>query len=53
MYGSRLDSSSGEYCFKSVPGTERYRERFARALAWDLQVPLLIPDSSILAPYVS
>ncbi|KAI7753292.1 hypothetical protein M8C21_028336, partial [Ambrosia artemisiifolia] len=31
--------------------TELYRERFVRALARDLQVPLLILDSSVLAPY--
>jgi hypothetical protein len=34
-------------------GTELYRERVVRALAQDLQVPLLVLDSSILAPYVS
>ncbi|MCI17967.1 spastin, partial [Trifolium medium] len=31
--------------------TELYRERVVRALAQDLQVPLLVLDSSILAPY--
>ncbi|KAJ9549341.1 hypothetical protein OSB04_021884 [Centaurea solstitialis] len=50
-YGSRLDSSSGKILLQSVPGTELYRERFVRALARDLQVPLLILDSSVLAPY--
>ncbi|KAK9076290.1 hypothetical protein SSX86_004623 [Deinandra increscens subsp. villosa] len=50
-YGSRLDSSSGRILLQSVPGTELYRERFIRALAQDLQVPLLILDSSVLAPY--
>ncbi|KAL8208163.1 hypothetical protein R6Q57_007575 [Mikania cordata] len=50
-YGSRLDSSSGRILLQSVPGTELYRERFIRALASDLQVPLLILDSSVLAPY--
>ncbi|KAJ0740096.1 putative AAA+ ATPase domain, ATPase, AAA-type, core, AAA ATPase, AAA+ lid domain-containing protein [Helianthus annuus] len=50
-YGSRLDSSSGRILLQSVPGTELYRERFVRALARDLQVPLLILDSSVLAPY--
>ncbi|KAK9052624.1 hypothetical protein SSX86_029254 [Deinandra increscens subsp. villosa] len=50
-YGSRLDSSSGRILLQSVPGTELYRERFIRALARDLQVPLLILDSSVLAPY--
>lgn len=34
-------------------GTELYRERFVRAMAHDLQVPLLVLDSSVLAPYVS
>lgn len=34
-------------------GTELYRERLVKALAQDLQVPLLVLDSSILAPYVS
>lgn len=33
-------------------GTELYRERMVRALAQDLQVPLLVLDSSVLAPYV-
>ncbi|XP_076895023.1 uncharacterized protein LOC143547498 [Bidens hawaiensis] len=50
-YGSRLDSSSGRILLQSVPGTELYRERVVRALAWDLQVPLLILDSNVLAPY--
>ncbi|KAI3787329.1 hypothetical protein L1987_41721 [Smallanthus sonchifolius] len=50
-YGSRLDSSSGRILLQSVPGTELYRERVIRALARDLQVPLLILDSSVLAPY--
>nr|XP_043606121.1 uncharacterized protein LOC122578266 isoform X2 [Erigeron canadensis] len=50
-YGSRLDSSSGRILLQSVPGTELYRERFVRALAQDLQVPLLILDSNVLAPY--
>ncbi|KAI3685628.1 hypothetical protein L6452_34879 [Arctium lappa] len=50
-YGSRLDLSSGKILLQSVPGTELYRERFVRALARDLQVPLLNLDSSVLAPY--
>ncbi|KAI7724692.1 hypothetical protein M8C21_004569, partial [Ambrosia artemisiifolia] len=50
-YGSRLNSSSGRILLQSVPGTELYRERLIRALAQDLQVPLLILDSSVLAPY--
>lgn len=33
-------------------GTELYRERLVRALAHDLQVPLLVLDSSVFAPYV-
>ena len=33
-------------------GIELYLERIAKALVWDLQVPLLVLDSSVLAPYV-
>ncbi|KAJ6352897.1 hypothetical protein OIU76_002004 [Salix suchowensis] len=40
-YGARLSSSR----------TELYRERTVEALARDLQVPLLVLDSSALAPY--
>ncbi|KAM5566417.1 hypothetical protein ABKV19_014880 [Rosa sericea] len=50
-YGSRLTSSSGRILLQSAPGTELYRERLVRALARDLQVPLLVLDSSVLAPY--
>ncbi|KAL5761348.1 hypothetical protein ACOSP7_017612 [Xanthoceras sorbifolium] len=50
-YGARLASSSGRILLQSVPGTELFRERLVRALARDLQVPLLVLDSSILAPY--
>ncbi|XP_010557545.1 PREDICTED: uncharacterized protein LOC104826507 isoform X2 [Tarenaya hassleriana] len=50
-YGGRLASSSGRILLQSVPGTELYRERLVRALAQDLQVPLLVLDSSALAPY--
>lgn len=50
-YGSRLTSSSGRILLQSVPGTELYRERLVRALARGLQVPLLVLDSSVLAPY--
>ncbi|KAL6295391.1 hypothetical protein ACE6H2_003533 [Prunus campanulata] len=50
-YGSRLTSSSGRILLQSAPGTELYRERLVRALAQDLQVPLLVLDSSVLAPY--
>lgn len=41
------------YVFLFSAGTELYRERLVRALARDLQVPLLVLDSNILAPYVS
>ena len=34
-------------------GTDLYQERLVRALARDVQVPLLVLDSSVLAPYVS
>ncbi|CAN1172809.1 Outer mitochondrial transmembrane helix translocase [Linum perenne] len=50
-YGSRLTSSSGRILLQSSPGTELYRERIVRALARKLQVPLLVLDSSALAPY--
>ncbi|CAA2973120.1 AAA+-type ATPase [Olea europaea subsp. europaea] len=50
-YGGRLTSSSGRILLQSIPGTELYRERLVRALAQDLQVPLLMLDSSILTPY--
>lgn len=50
-YGSRLASSSDRILLQSLPGTELYRERLVRALARNLQVPLLVLDSSILAPY--
>uniref|UniRef100_A0A6N2MXH0 Uncharacterized protein n=1 Tax=Salix viminalis TaxID=40686 RepID=A0A6N2MXH0_SALVM len=50
-YGARLSSSSGRIMLQSVPGTELYRERTVKALAQDLQVPLLVLDSSVLAPY--
>ncbi|XP_071704962.1 uncharacterized protein [Rutidosis leptorrhynchoides] len=50
-YGWHLDSSSERILLRSVSGTELYREGIARALARDLQVPLLILDSNFLAPY--
>ncbi|PHT54785.1 hypothetical protein CQW23_03271 [Capsicum baccatum] len=50
-YGGRLSSSSGRIMLQSIPGTELYRERLVRTLARDLKVPLLVLDSSILAPY--
>ncbi|KAK9130046.1 hypothetical protein Sjap_010533 [Stephania japonica] len=50
-YGARLTSSSGRILLQSIPGTELYRERLVRALARDLKVPLLVLDSSVLAPY--
>ncbi|CAI9096966.1 OLC1v1033241C1 [Oldenlandia corymbosa var. corymbosa] len=49
--GSRLTSSSGRILLQSIPGTELYRERMVKALAQDLQVPLLLLDSSVLAPF--
>ncbi|KAK1278030.1 Katanin p60 ATPase-containing subunit A1 [Acorus gramineus] len=48
-YGSRLTSSSERILLQGVPGTELFRERLVRALARDLQVPLLVLDSSVLA----
>lgn len=50
-YGSRLSSSSCRILLQSIPGTELYRERLVKALAHHLQVPLLILDSSVLAPH--
>ncbi|KAK3132008.1 hypothetical protein QOZ80_6AG0514530 [Eleusine coracana subsp. coracana] len=50
-YGSGLQSSSERILLHSSPGTELYRERMVRALANELQVPLLVLDSSVLAPY--
>ncbi|TVU28518.1 hypothetical protein EJB05_20039 [Eragrostis curvula] len=50
-YGSRLHSSGGRILLQSSPGTELYRERLVRALAHELRVPLLVLDSSVLAPY--
>lgn len=51
MYGARLDSSSGRILLQGLPGTDLYQERLVRALARDVQVPLLVLDSSVLAPY--
>ncbi|KAL5199713.1 hypothetical protein ABZP36_020916 [Zizania latifolia] len=50
-YGSRLQSSGGRILLQSLPGTELYRERLVKALAHELCVPLLVLDSSVLAPY--
>lgn len=50
-YGSRLSSSSGRILLQTIPGMDLYRERLVRALAHDLQVPFLVLDSSVLAPY--
>ncbi|EPS73737.1 hypothetical protein M569_01019, partial [Genlisea aurea] len=50
-YGSRLTSSSGRILLQSMPGTELFRERLVKALARGLQVPLMMLDGSILAPY--
>ncbi|KAJ0232162.1 P-loop containing nucleoside triphosphate hydrolases superfamily protein [Hirschfeldia incana] len=51
VYGSRLDSSSGRILLQGLPGTDLYQERLVRALARDVQVPLLVLDSNVLAPY--
>ncbi|MCL7027408.1 hypothetical protein MKW94_020774 [Papaver nudicaule] len=50
-YGARLTSSSGRILLQSIPGTELYRERFVKALARDMEVPILVLDSTVLAPY--
>ncbi|VAI84396.1 unnamed protein product [Triticum turgidum subsp. durum] len=50
-YGSRLQSSGGRILLQSLRGTELYRERLVRAIAHELRVPLLVLDSSVLAPY--
>ncbi|URE16016.1 hypothetical protein MUK42_01893 [Musa troglodytarum] len=50
-YGARLTSSSGRILLQGFPGTELYRERIVRAVARDLQVPLMVLDSNVLAPY--
>ncbi|KAF0903576.1 hypothetical protein E2562_027991 [Oryza meyeriana var. granulata] len=50
-YGFRLQSSGGRILLQSLPGTELYRERLVKALAHELRVPLLVLDSSVLAPY--
>uniref|UniRef100_A0A0E0DZC2 AAA+ ATPase domain-containing protein n=1 Tax=Oryza meridionalis TaxID=40149 RepID=A0A0E0DZC2_9ORYZ len=50
-YGSRLQSSGGRILLQSLSGTELYRERLVKALAHELRVPLLVLDSSVLAPY--
>ncbi|KAM3208956.1 hypothetical protein ACQJBY_063566 [Aegilops geniculata] len=50
-YGSRLQSSGGRILLQSLSGTELYRERLVRAIAHELRVPLLVLDSSVLAPY--
>ncbi|KAH9625851.1 hypothetical protein KSS87_008855 [Heliosperma pusillum] len=50
-YGAQLSSSSSRILLQSVPGMELYRERVIRALARDLKVPLLVLDSSVLAPF--
>ncbi|CAL5043678.1 unnamed protein product [Urochloa decumbens] len=50
-YGSGLQSASGRILLQSLTGTELYRERFVRALANEMRVPLLVLDSSVLPPY--
>ncbi|KAI4339614.1 hypothetical protein MLD38_024532 [Melastoma candidum] len=52
-YGAGLSSSSGRILLQSDPGTELFRERLVKALAHGLQVPLLVVDSRIIAPYDS
>ena len=61
---SRMELMLHQYMFPSAymdveiflgcynAGTELYRERFVRALANELCAPLLVLDSSVLAPYV-
>ncbi|XP_078172544.1 uncharacterized protein LOC144566403 isoform X3 [Carex rostrata] len=51
-YGSHLVSSGGRILLRSVPGTELYMERVIKAVARELQVPLLILDSSVLVSSV-
>lgn len=50
-YGGRLPSSTGRILLQSMPGSELYRERLVRALARDLEVSLLVLDSSVLASF--
>ncbi|KAL8457800.1 hypothetical protein ACS0TY_035611 [Phlomoides rotata] len=50
-YGGRLTSSSGRILLQSIPGMELYRERMVRALARDLQVPIMVLHGGIFAPY--
>lgn len=42
-----------DYLLNVYIGMELYKERLVKALAHDLQVPLLTLDNSVLAPYVS
>ncbi|KAI3928236.1 hypothetical protein MKW98_023837 [Papaver atlanticum] len=49
-YGNRLASSSGRIRLQSPPGNKLYQERLVKALARELQVRLLVLDSSVLAP---
>ncbi|EYU17673.1 hypothetical protein MIMGU_mgv1a000943mg [Erythranthe guttata] len=50
-YSGRLASSSGRIMLQSIPGTVLYRNRLVGALARELQVPMLVLDSSFLPPY--
>ncbi|KAL3613119.1 hypothetical protein CASFOL_038368 [Castilleja foliolosa] len=49
--GGRMASSSGRILLQTIPGAQLYRERLVRGLAKDLQVPLMVLDSSSLPPY--
>ncbi|KAL3618043.1 hypothetical protein CASFOL_038364 [Castilleja foliolosa] len=41
----------GRILLQTIPGAQLYRERLVRGLAKDLQVPLMVLDSSTLPPY--
>ncbi|KAL7153472.1 hypothetical protein ABFS83_04G170800 [Erythranthe nasuta] len=50
-HGGRLTTSSWRILLKSLPGTGLCRDKLVRALARELQVPLMVLDSSNLPPY--
>ncbi|KAL3618039.1 hypothetical protein CASFOL_038360 [Castilleja foliolosa] len=50
-HGGRLASSSGRILLQTIPGAQLYRDRLVRGLAKELQVPLMVLDSSTLPPY--
>ncbi|KAL3618041.1 hypothetical protein CASFOL_038362 [Castilleja foliolosa] len=50
-YGGRLAGSSGRILLQTIPGAQLYRERLVSGLAKELQVPLMVLDSSTLPPY--